>query len=71
MKFIARGLLGIPMAAAAIAVGIIISTLLSSIARNPSKADEMTNKAILGIGIAEVALILAFILIMMIMYGGE
>lgn len=68
MKLLAVGLLGIPMAGAALAVGMIFGSLLNAIARNPSKSVELFTRAMIGVVFAELALLMAFMIIMLLLF---
>ncbi len=68
-KYIAIGLMSFGMFGAAIAVANVFSSLVNSIARNPSAEGKMSRYAFIGAGMAEAmgifALIIAIILIFM------
>lgn len=68
LKFIGAGLTAFGMLGAAIGVGNIFSSLISSIARNPSAAKEMRNAAFIGAGFAEAMGLFAFVLAIIIIY---
>ncbi|CAF3793709.1 unnamed protein product [Rotaria magnacalcarata] len=53
LKFIGAGLMAFGMLGAAIGVGNIFGSLLNSIARNPSAADQLQRMAFIGAGLAE------------------
>jgi F-type H+-transporting ATPase subunit c len=52
-KYIAVGLMSLGMFGAAIAVAMIFSSLINSIARNPSAESKMSRYAFIGAGMAE------------------
>jgi F-type H+-transporting ATPase subunit c len=67
MKYIAIGAMAIGMAGAAIGVGNIFAALMNGIARNPSAADKMSARALIGAAMAEAmgifALVIGFIVL--------
>jgi F-type H+-transporting ATPase subunit c len=67
LKFIGVGLTTFGMLGAAIGVGNIFSTMLNSIARNPSAEPKLAKYVYVGAGLAEAmglfALVLAFIML--------
>lgn len=68
MKYIAIGLLGLPMACAALAVGMIFGSLMGAIARNPEKSGELFTRALIGTVFAELALLMSFAVIMILIF---
>ena len=53
LKFIGVGFMAFGMLGAALGVGNIFSSLLNSIARNPSAAEQLQRMAFIGAGLAE------------------
>ena len=68
LKFIAIGLMAIGMCGAAMAVGMIFTSLLSAIARNPSAADQLQKVALIGSGLAEAMGLFAFMIAILILF---
>lgn len=68
LKYIGVGLMAFGMLGAAIGVGNIFSSLLSSIARNPSAADQMQRMAFIGAGLAEAMGLFAFVIAMLLIF---
>ena len=56
------------MLGAAIGVGNIFSSLLDSVARNPSATDELQKFALIGAGLAEAMGLFAFVIAMLLMF---
>lgn len=69
MKFIGVGLMSFGMLGAAIGVGMIFQSLLSSIARNPSAADQLQSSAFIGAGLAEAMGLFSFVIAMLILFA--
>lgn len=67
-KFIAIGLMAIGMAGAAISVGLIFNSLLSSVSRNPSAADQLQRLALIGAGLAEALGLFSFVIAILILF---
>ena len=68
LKFIGIGLMAFGMLGAALSVGNIFSSLLSSIARNPSASDQMQRMALIGGGLAEAMGLFSFVIAMMLIF---
>lgn len=68
LQYIAIGLLGLPMAGAAIAVGMIFASLLTAISRNPEQSGDLFSKALIGTVFAEFALLISFAVIMLLLF---
>jgi F-type H+-transporting ATPase subunit c len=69
LKFIAIGLMSIGMCGAALSVGSIFSSLLSSIARNPSAADQLQRMALIGAGLAEAMGLFSFVIAVLVLFS--
>lgn len=69
LKFIGVGLMAFGMLGAAIGVSNIFSSLLSSIARNPSAADQMQRMAFIGAGLAEAMGLFSFVIAMLLIFS--
>lgn len=67
-KYICVGMTVFGMLGAAIAVSNIFSTLLNSIARNPSAEQQMFKGAFVGAGLAEAMGLFAFLLAILILF---
>jgi len=68
-KMIGAGLATIGLLGAGFGLGNIFSSLLSSIARNPSAEKELKNSAMLGFALTESIALLAFLIAMLILYA--
>jgi len=68
LKFVGIGLMAFGMLGAAIGVGNIFSSLLSSIARNPSASDQMQRMAFIGAGLAEAMGLFSFVIAMLLIF---
>lgn len=69
IKFIGVGLMAFGMLGAALGVGNIFSSLLNSIARNPSAADQLQRMAFIGAGLAEAMGLFSFVIAMLIIFS--
>lgn len=69
LKFIAVGLMSLGMLGAAIGVSNIFSSLINSIARNPSATDQMQRMAFIGAGLAEAMGLFAFVIAMLLIFS--
>lgn len=69
LKYIAVGLMSLGMLGAALGVSNIFSTLLSSIARNPSASDQMQRMAFIGAGLAEAMGLFSFVIAMLLIFS--
>lgn len=69
LKFIAVGFMAFGMLGAAIGVGNIFSSLLGSIARNPSASDQLQRMAFIGAGLAEAMGLFAFVIAMLLIFA--
>ena len=69
LKFIGLGFMAFGMLGAALGVGNIFSSLLSSIARNPSAAEQLQRMAFIGAGLAEAMGIFAVLLAFLVMFS--
>lgn len=68
MVYIAIGLMALGMTGAAISVGMIFSSLLESISRNPSAGDQLQKVALIGAGLAEAMGLFAFVLAIILIF---
>lgn len=69
LKYIGVGLMAFGMLGAAIGVGNIFASLLNSIARNPSAADQLQRMALIGAGLAEAMGLFAFVIAMLLIFA--
>lgn len=69
LKFIGVGLMAFGMLGAALGVGNIFSSLLSSIARNPSASDQLQRMAFIGAGLAEAMGLFSFVIAMLLIFS--
>lgn len=69
IKFIGVGFMAFGMLGAAIGVSNIFSTLLKSIARNPSVSDQLQRMAFIGAGLAEAMGLFSFVIAMLIIFS--
>lgn len=67
-KMIGAGIATIALLGVGIALGNIFSTLISSIARNPSARNELFPVGLLGFALTESIALLAFIVAMLILF---
>ncbi|MCC8372381.1 MAG: F0F1 ATP synthase subunit C [Rickettsia endosymbiont of Pseudomimeciton antennatum] len=68
LKFIGVGLMAIGMLGAAIGVGNIFSALLTSIARNPSSAEQLQKVALIGAGLTEAMGLFSFVIAILLIF---
>ena len=68
LKFVGVGLMAFGMLGAALGVGNIFSSLLSSIARNPSASDQMQRMALIGAGLAEAMGLFSVVIAMLLIF---
>jgi F-type H+-transporting ATPase subunit c len=68
LKYIAVGLMSIGMLGAALAIGNIFSSLLNSIARNPSAAEQLQKMALIGAGLAEALGLFSFVIAILLIF---
>ncbi|HJD56803.1 MAG: F0F1 ATP synthase subunit C [Rickettsia endosymbiont of Culicoides impunctatus] len=68
LKFIGVGLMAIGMLGAAIGVGNIFSALLTSIARNPSAAEQLQKVALIGAGLTEAMGLFSFVIAILLIF---
>ncbi|MES2607792.1 MAG: ATP synthase subunit C family protein [Pseudomonadota bacterium] len=66
---IAAAIAVLPLFGVGIALGNLFSTLISSIARNPSVKDELFNKSILAFALTESIALFALIVSLLILFG--
>ena len=69
LKFIAVGLMSFGMLGAAIGVSNIFSSLINSIARNPSASDQMQRMAFIGAGLSEAMGLFSFVIAMLLIFS--
>lgn len=69
IKFIGVGFMAFGMLGAALGVSNIFSTLLKSIARNPSVSDQLQRMAFIGAGLAEAMGLFSFVIAMLIIFS--
>lgn len=69
LKYIGVGLMAFGMLGAALGVGNIFSSLLSSIARNPSAGDQLQRMAFIGAGLAEAMGLFSFVVAMLLIFA--
>ncbi len=69
LKFIAIGFMAIGMLGAAIGVGNIFSSLLNSIARNPSAGDQLQRMALIGAGLTEAMGLFSFVIAILLIFS--
>ncbi len=68
-KYVGVGLMAFGMAGAAIGVGLVFSSLLSSLARNPAASDNLQRNALIGAGLIEAMGLFAFVIAMLIIFS--
>jgi F-type H+-transporting ATPase subunit c len=68
-KVFAAAIAALPLAAVAFAVGKIFTTLIDSIARNPSVRDKVYNIGILGFALTEAVGLFALLVVFLILYA--
>lgn len=68
LKYIAIGFMAFGMVGSAIGVGNIFSSLMSSIARNPSAGDDMQRMAFIGAGLVEAMGLFSFVIAMILIF---
>lgn len=69
LKFIGIGLMAIGMFGAALGVGNIFSSLLNSIARNPSASEQLQRMALIGAGLVEAMGLFSFVIAMLLIFS--
>jgi F-type H+-transporting ATPase subunit c len=69
LKFIGVGFMAFGMLGAALGVGNIFSSLLNSIARNPSAAEQLQRMAFIGAGLAEAMGLFSFVIAMLLIFA--
>lgn len=68
-KYIGAGLMALGMMGAAIGVGLIFSSLLAGLARNPSASEQLQRNAFIGAGFAEAMGLFSFVVAMLIIFS--
>jgi F-type H+-transporting ATPase subunit c len=68
-KYLGVGLMAFGMAGAAIGVGLVFSSLLSGLARNPAASDNLQRNALIGAGLIEAMGLFAFVIAMLIIFS--
>lgn len=69
LKYIGAGLMAFGMLGAALGIGNIFSSLLNSIARNPSSVDQLQRMAFIGAGLAEAMGLFSFVIAMLLIFS--
>jgi F-type H+-transporting ATPase subunit c len=69
LKFVGAGLMAFGMFGAAIGVGNIFSALLTSIARNPSAAEQLQRVALIGAGLTEAMGLFSFVIAILLIFS--
>lgn len=69
LKFIGVGMMAFGMLGAAIGVSNIFSSLLNSMARNPSTSDQLQRMALIGAGLAEAMGLFSFVIAIIIIFS--
>jgi len=69
LKFIAVGFMAFGMLGAALGVGNIFSSLLGSVARNPSAGDQLQRMAFIGAGLAEAMGLFSFVIAILLIFS--
>ena len=69
LKFIGVGFMAFGMLGSAIGVGNIFTSLLNSIARNPSATDQLQRFAFIGAGLAEAMGLFSFVIAMLMLFA--
>lgn len=67
LKYVGMGLTALGLIGAAIGVGLVFSSLLQGIARNPGAKNQLMTPAYIGAAFAEFMGLLAFVMIFIIM----
>ena len=68
LKFLGIGLMALGMLGAAIGVGLIFSSLLNAVARNPSASEKLERNALIGAGLVEAMGLFAFVIVMLLIF---
>jgi len=69
LKFIGVGFMAFGMLGAALGVGNIFSSLLNSMARNPSASEQLQRMAFIGAGLAEAMGLFSFVIAMLLIFS--
>ena len=69
LKFIGVGLMAFGMLGAALGVANIFSSLLNSMARNPSASEQLQRMALIGAGLAEAMGLFSFVIAMLLIFS--
>ena len=69
LKFIGVGCMAIGMLGAALGVGNIFTSLLNSIARNPSASEQLQRMAFIGAGLVEAMGLFSFVIAMLLIFS--
>jgi len=69
LKFIGVGFMAFGMLGAALSVGNIFSSLLNSMARNPSATENLQRMAFIGAGLAEAMGLFSFVIAMLLIFS--
>lgn len=68
-KFIGAGLATISLSGSGVGIGIVFSSLISSIARNPSLTKQLFGYAILGFALTEAIALFGLMMAFLILFG--
>jgi F-type H+-transporting ATPase subunit c len=69
LKFIGAGFMAFGMLGAAIGVGNIFASLLSSMSRNPSASEQMQKMALIGAGLVEAMGLFSFVIAILLIFS--
>lgn len=69
MKAIGAGLAAIGLSGAGIGIGLIFSSLISGVSRNPALRGQMFSYAILGFALSEATGLFATMIAFLVLYG--
>lgn len=67
-KYIGAGLMAFGMLGAAIGVGMIFSSLMSGISRNPEASEKLQRSAIVGAGLVEALGLFSFVISILLIF---
>jgi F-type H+-transporting ATPase subunit c len=68
-KFVGAGLATISLAGSGVGIGVVFSSLISSIARNPSLGKQLFIYAILGFALTEAIALFGLMMAFLILFG--
>lgn len=69
LKYIGIGCMAIGLMGAALGVSNIFSSLLSSMARNPSASDQLQRMALIGAGLTEAMGLFSFVIAILLIFS--